>query len=87
MMIEDIAKYMEEELGHEYFDAYEAVHVYLTLNHSGQFSTYYRMLSESEFRPGPMWSESRVIAENMSYDDVEAAIAHVDSLECEDATD
>ena len=46
------------------FDVYEAVHCYASLWHEGQASTLYSILSMSEFRPGPLWSESRCEKEN-----------------------
>jgi hypothetical protein len=42
------------------FTAAEAVHAYCSLNHEGQWSKLYRLLSQSEFRPGPLWSEAYV---------------------------
>lgn len=45
-----------------------AVHAYATMNHSGQSSDLYEVLSTSEFCPGPMWTERREIRENMYYD-------------------
>jgi hypothetical protein len=47
-----------------FFDIAEAIHCFATLNHEGQTSALYSILSQSEFRPGPLWSESRVMEEN-----------------------
>lgn len=49
------------------FELYEAMHCYATLNHSGQSSELYLVLSQSEFKPGALWSESRVIKDNPYY--------------------
>lgn len=51
----------------ERFELAEALHCYLTLNHEGQSSFKYLLLCKSEFRPGPMWSESRCEIENDIY--------------------
>ena len=82
MTIHDVATFMQDEMDHEYFEAYEAVHAFLSLTHEGQFSWQYRMLSGSEFNPGPMWSEDRVMAENMAYERVSEAIARLESSDC-----
>lgn len=47
-----------------YFDVAEALHCWLSLNHKGQWSDAYRLLCRSQFKPGPMWTESRCEAEN-----------------------
>lgn len=48
-----------------------AVHAYASVNHSGQSSDLYAVLSTSDFRPGPTWNERRERRENMYYDLVE----------------
>lgn len=53
-----------------YFDYAEAIHCFCTLNHSGQWSELYSILSQSEFRPGPLWSESVVENENPVYSEL-----------------
>ena len=50
------------------FDIAAAVHAFASVNHSGQSSDLYEVLSTSEFRPGSMWTEKREIRENMYYD-------------------
>lgn len=45
-----------------------AVHAYASIHHSGQGSELYKILSTSEFRPGPRWTEKREIRDNMYYD-------------------
>lgn len=45
-----------------------AVHAFASVNHSGQSSDLYEVLSTSEFCPGPMWTEKREIRDNMYYD-------------------
>jgi len=47
-------------LGNDEFDSSECLHAYLSSNHGGQWTDAYRLLCESPFRPGPMWSESEV---------------------------
>ncbi len=42
-----------------YFDVAEAIYAYCSMHHSGQSSELYKILCQSEFKPGPMWSESR----------------------------
>lgn len=54
-----------------YFDQVEALHTVLTLWHEGQWSTKYRLLCQSQFKPGPMWSESQVEQENDFYSEIE----------------
>lgn len=46
------------------FEICEAIYCYASLNHDGQWSELYRILCESPFRPGPLWSESRCLKEN-----------------------
>lgn len=53
-----------------YFDIAEVIHCYASLNHSGQWSDLYSVLSESEFNPGPSWSETRVLRENEFYNEL-----------------
>jgi len=43
----------------------------LTLYHAGQWSKKYELLCRSKFRPGPTWSEQRVIEENYFFDEIE----------------
>jgi hypothetical protein len=74
MTIDDIADHMTRMHEFDYEECYEAIHAFCSLNHTGQFSELYRMLSTSDFIPGPMWSESRVEQENMAFDLVQDAI-------------
>lgn len=53
-----------------YFDYAEALHCFLTLHHEGQNSTKYALLCRSQFKPGPLWSESRCEAENEYYAEI-----------------
>ena len=53
-----------------FFDVAEAIHCFCSLNHEGQSSDLYSILSRSEFRPGPMWSESVVEIENCFYNEL-----------------
>lgn len=53
-----------------YFDYAEALHCFLTLNHEGQWSEKYAALCASEFKPGRLWSESRVEVENPVYSEI-----------------
>lgn len=46
------------------FEIAEAVHCYATLNHDGLTSDLYLVLSQSLFQPGPLWTETRCLAEN-----------------------
>jgi hypothetical protein len=50
-----------------YFEVYEACHTWLSLNHGGQWTDEYKLLSQSVFNPGPMWTEGRVMQENEYY--------------------
>jgi hypothetical protein len=50
-----------------YFEIAEALHCYLTLNYEGQGSEKYEYLCKSDFRPGLLWSENKVIKENCFY--------------------
>lgn len=50
-----------------YFEVAEAIHCFCTLNHSGQTSELYSILSRSEFKPGAAWSETQVEQENYFY--------------------
>lgn len=52
------------------FELAEAVHAYASVNHGGQGSELYEILSTSEFVPGPMWKERHVM-ESEAYDIVE----------------
>lgn len=74
MLIDDIVAIVEAQSGLDEFDCYEAVHAYCILNHEGMWSDKYKILSSSSFCPGPMWSESRVEAENIAFGYVEGAI-------------
>lgn len=47
-----------------YFSLYEAVHCYASLNHTGLWSDLYSVLSQSQFEPGALWSETRCLEEN-----------------------
>jgi hypothetical protein len=53
-----------------YFEYAEALHAWLSLNHNGQHSVEYVLLSSSQFKPGFMWSESRVKHENSVYGEI-----------------
>jgi hypothetical protein len=53
-----------------YFEVAEAVHLFCTLNHSGQNSTLYSILSRSTFKPGPLWTETRAEKENEIYPEI-----------------
>lgn len=46
------------------FEIAEAVHCYASLWHDGKGSDLYSVLSQSEFRPGPLWTETRCLEEN-----------------------
>lgn len=50
-----------------YFDYAEAIYCFASLNHSGQGSEMYSILSTSTFKPGPLWSESQVEKCNYVY--------------------
>ena len=56
-----------------FFDVAEAIHCYCSLNHSGQWSKLYSILSQSEFKPGYGWSESRVEKDNDFYNEITEA--------------
>jgi hypothetical protein len=53
-----------------FFDIAEAIHCYCTLNHDGKSSELYSILSQSDFKPSPFWSESKVINENEFYNEI-----------------
>ena len=61
------------------FSAAEAVHAYCSLNHEGQWSKLYSLLSQSEFKPGPLWSEEYV--DEFLLELVPEAISRVESDE------
>jgi hypothetical protein len=65
-----------------FFDVAEAIHCFCTLNHGGQTSELYSILSRSEFKPGPLWSESNVELENDFYSELteENVSAYFDAL-------
>jgi hypothetical protein len=46
------------------WDILECIHAYASMNHSGQGSDLYSILSQSTFCPSRSWSESRVMHEN-----------------------
>lgn len=50
-----------------YFDVAEALHVWLSLNHAGQFSMEYMILGLLDFNPGLNWTEQSVIDGNEFY--------------------
>ena len=50
------------------FELYEAMYCYASLNHQGQSSELYSVLSQSEFKPSKFWNETDCIAENPYYD-------------------
>lgn len=52
------------------YDVYDAIHCYLSVNHEGQGSKKYELLSRSVFKPGPLWSETRMMLENPYYENV-----------------
>lgn len=53
------------------FQIHAAAYTYASLNHSGQNSDLYKILSTSEFSPGPMWMEDDEIESNEFYSLVE----------------
>lgn len=53
-----------------YFEYAEAIYCFCSLNHDGQNSELYSILSQSEFRPGMLWSESRCESENSVYSEL-----------------
>ena len=53
-----------------FFEIAEAIHCFCALNHSGQTCKFYSILSQSEFKPGPFWSESKVEKENDFYSEL-----------------
>jgi hypothetical protein len=54
-----------------YFDQAEAVYTFCVLNHEGQNSVKYSVLSARlDFKPGHFWSESQVEQENDFYSEV-----------------
>ena len=55
-----------------YFDYAEAVHCFATLSHEGQWSELYSILSRSEFKPGPFWSEHDVVNDNPVYGEIDS---------------
>jgi hypothetical protein len=55
-----------------YFDQAESLHTVLTLWHEGQWSTKYRLLCASQFKPGPMWNETQVELENQYFHEIES---------------
>lgn len=54
-----------------YFDVAEALYAWLSLNHEGQSSDKYSMLCQIDFRPSPLWSESRVEEENFYFAEID----------------
>lgn len=66
MQIDD-ENYIDNE---NYFEIAEALHCYYTLNHEGQASELYQALCESKFKPGMLWSETVVIAENSYFHEI-----------------
>ena len=56
-----------------YFDVAEAIHAFCSSWHNGQTSELYSILSQSQFEPGPLWSESRVELENDFYSELTEA--------------
>lgn len=61
---------MEYIDGDNYFDYAEALHTWLSLNHEGQSSRKYELLSQSLFSPGAGYSEERVENENPYYNEI-----------------
>lgn len=55
---------------YNYFDVAEAIHCYCILWHSGQNSELYSILSRSQFKPSPTWTESEVELENEFYNEL-----------------
>lgn len=53
------------------YDILECIHAYSSINHSGQDSDLYSILSQSSFCPNRSWSESSVMEENPMYGLVE----------------
>jgi hypothetical protein len=83
MDIERLAKKIEEITECDNFEAHEAIYAYASLNHNGQTSMLYSLLSQSEFRPGPMWKESDVEGSYV-YDSVSQAIILLENSEDEE---
>ena len=52
------------------FDIAEAIHAWLTLWHNGISSKEYECLCRSQFKPGPLWSETSVENENIYFDEI-----------------
>lgn len=46
------------------FEWSEALYTWLSLNYDGQWSDRYRAMCSIDFKPGRLWSESRVEKEN-----------------------
>lgn len=64
---------MNIEINEEnYFDIAEALHAVLSLWHDGKEG--YRVLCKSQFKPGIMWSESKVEIENNYFNEVESLV-------------
>ena len=53
-----------------YFCYAEAIHCFASLNCGGQASELYSILSRSEFKPGPLWSETICEKENAVYTEI-----------------
>ena len=54
-----------------FFDIAEAIHAVLTMWHDGKSSKSYSLLSQSQFKPSPMWSEYDVESENYYFPEIE----------------
>lgn len=61
-----------------YFEVAIALHTFLTVNHEGQGSTKYQLLSRSPFNPGPMFSESSYLEDNEDSEEYQAISAMTD---------
>lgn len=61
-----------------FFDVAEAIHAFCALNHTGQNSVLYSILSQSDFNPSPNWSETRVESENQHY--IELTEQNIESI-------
>jgi hypothetical protein len=53
-----------------YFDYAEAIYCFCILNHEGLWSELYSILSQSQFKPSPLWTETRCENENPVYNEI-----------------
>lgn len=54
------------------FQIHAAIYAFASLNHSGQYSELYEVLSSSPFLPGPLWRETEEEESNEFYQVVES---------------